>query len=94
METLQQELFAPKTQKDRILARLVEAGSEGVMNLELNKISFRYSDRIFLLRKEGYTISTIFLTKSLCKYVLHKDDEPMYEELKPTNWWGKQALND
>lgn len=94
METLQQELFAPRTQKDRILDRLAKAGHEGVSNYELNKIAFRYAARIQELRKDGYQISTIQLKKGLFTFVLHQDDEPMYEELpqEPINWWGRKAL--
>lgn len=94
METLQQELFAPRTQKDRILDLLVKAGLQGVTNAELNKIAFRYAARIQELRKEGCQISTVQIKKGLFTFILHQDDEPKYEELPARNWWGSAVLHE
>lgn len=46
------------SQASRILDKLKAAGPTGVMNTELNHISFRYSAHIFNLRKAGHNIKT------------------------------------
>jgi Helix-turn-helix domain len=47
------------SQKERILALLREAGHQGVSNLRLNLVCFRYGARLHELRAEGYRIETI-----------------------------------
>lgn len=44
------------TQTGRVLAMLKRAGSRGVFNYELTKISLQYTGRIFALRNEGHNI--------------------------------------
>lgn len=57
----------PVTQTGRILRLLKERGA--VTNVELNKISFRYSARIAELRQEGHVIKSNHLGGSLWSFV-------------------------
>lgn len=45
------------TQRAKILDLLKERGT--VTNVELNRIAFRYSARLFELRQEGHVITTM-----------------------------------
>jgi hypothetical protein len=54
----------------RVLRKLKEEGT--VTNAELNKICFRYSAYIHLLRKEGHYITTRQVTSSgLYEFIYH-----------------------
>ena len=74
--------------RDRILALLRERGPEGAMNVELNRIGFRYGGRVHELREMGYVIRTDRLEpEGLFRFVLVEEPEhlkkfPRYE-LKP-----------
>jgi hypothetical protein len=58
------------TQKRKIIAALKDAGSDGLTNVELNKISMRFGGHIGTLRREGYKIQKINLDGGLYKYIL------------------------
>lgn len=58
------------TQKRKIIAALKEAGSDGLTNVELNKISMRFGGHIGILRREGYKIQKINLDGGLYRYIL------------------------
>jgi hypothetical protein len=45
-----------KTQRDRILAQLVEAGDAGVPSYELARVALQYGSRLKELRGQGHTI--------------------------------------
>lgn len=60
-------------QSEKILDLLEKAGDKGVTNYTLNKIAFRYGARIHELRKQGYLISSLRVSESLWKFVLHKE---------------------
>ncbi len=45
-------------QRNRILAALKRARSNGMTNIELNEICLRYGARIYELRQQGYGIKT------------------------------------
>jgi hypothetical protein len=62
-------------QSEKILALLEKAGDYGVTNVTLNRIAFRYGARLMELRKEGYLISTLYISPGLFRYVLHKEGE-------------------
>lgn len=46
------------SQRDVILALLLDHGQTGITNIELNKVAFRYGGRIFELRRMGHAIET------------------------------------
>ena len=91
------------TQKDRILALLEERGPLGVLNIELNEITYRYSARIADLRKEGYRIRLTHIKGSVyCFTLLEADapeyiDEPEYAEfrevLRPSPCCGEIVID-
>lgn len=60
------------TQKEMILNALREVGQEGLTNEELNKISYRYSDRIYQLKTAGYVIDVELIGRGLTKYTLQE----------------------
>lgn len=49
---------AEKQQRSMVLDALKKARSAGVVNVELNRICFRYGARLFELRRMGYSIKT------------------------------------
>jgi hypothetical protein len=57
------------TQAERILAMLEEAGPDGVANVRLNQVSFRYSARIHTLRQEGHVILTKHIKGPIYNYI-------------------------
>lgn len=67
-----------ETQKDRVLNAIRNAGNEGAYNSDLNKICFRYSACIHILRHEGHLIETVVVdvTNGLWKFVYtgHAED--------------------
>lgn len=71
--------------KDLILTALLNAGEAGCTSEELNKICFRYSGRIFDLRKDGWEIKTLArtgteLARFVCKgkYADAKGQMPLF----------------
>jgi hypothetical protein len=60
------------SQSEKIINLLKEALDEGVTNVELAEITFKYDARISELRMKGYIIDTIYVGKSVYKYVLKK----------------------
>lgn len=60
------------SQTEKIINLLKEAGDEGVTNVELAAITFKYDARISELRMKGYIIETVYVGKSVYKYVLKK----------------------
>lgn len=70
MVQLTMDLIKPKTQTEKILALLKEAGDHGVSNIDLNKIAFRYSARLHDLRKDGHIIKATHLKDSYWNFRL------------------------
>ena len=62
------------TQKDRILDLLEERGEQGVLDIELNEIAFRYGGRLHELRQDGYRIRTTHIKKSVWRFTLLPQD--------------------
>lgn len=54
----------------RILDLLTKRKLMGVYNYELNRICFRYSARIYDLRKEGYSIVSEQIRSGVWRYTL------------------------
>lgn len=63
-----------ESKKSRILSALMASGVAGVLNTELNKISFRYSACIHELRKEGHRITSQpdSIDGTLWRFTLHE----------------------
>jgi hypothetical protein len=64
------ELIRPKSQKQKVLEALRRGGKFGILNVELNKICFRYGARIHELRREGYDIRMQVDKKGLYRFTL------------------------
>lgn len=62
-----------KSQKETVLDMLKKAGSKGVTNDTLSKVTFRFATSIHLLYQEGYIISTENLGEGVCNYTLLKE---------------------
>lgn len=60
------------SQMEKIINVLREAGEEGVTNVTLCAISFKYDARLSELRRKGYEIETFYEGKSIFRYVLKK----------------------
>ena len=58
------------TQKQKVINALKEAGSKGMTNAELSKISLRYGGQLGTLYREGYKIKKYNLDGGLYNYVL------------------------
>ena len=58
------------TQRQKIINALKEAGSEGMTNAELSKISLRYGGQLGALYRQGYKITKSNLDGGLYNYVL------------------------
>lgn len=58
------------TQRERILKMLEDAGDEGVTNLKLNTVAFRYGGRLHELREDGYRIRSKHVKGSVWKFTL------------------------
>lgn len=82
---VQMELLKPRTQSEKILAKLQEAGEAGVNNIELNKIAFRYSARLHDLRKDGYIIKATHIINSCWNFRLIDPITP--DALKAADDW-------
>lgn len=64
-----------KSQKERVLSLLKNAGKQGVMNYtfyQLKSPILRASARVYELRKEGYNIETEQIKKGYYKYILRE----------------------
>lgn len=81
------------SQKVKIVQMLKEAGSEGVLNTALNKVSFRYSDRLYQLKKEGYEFGLENLGDGVCRYFLIKTPEVAPQAVKKGIDVLKDAIN-
>lgn len=71
------ELTAPKptTRAGQLLRALKRAGRYGLFNYELNQIiGWRFGAAVFELRKEGYNIQRVQLSRGVHKYYLNKED--------------------
>lgn len=64
------DLIKPRTQSERILAKLKEAGQYGVSNRDLNNICYRFSARIHDLRRQGYNIKGTQIARGYWKFHL------------------------
>jgi hypothetical protein len=58
------------TQRQKIINALKEAGSEGMTNAELSKISLRYGGQLGALYRQGYKIEKRNLDGGLYNYIL------------------------
>lgn len=58
------------SQKERIYNLLRAAGKDGVTNVQLNKVGFRFSARIKELRDDGYKIVRQHVKGSIWRYYL------------------------
>lgn len=70
-------------QRPRIIAALKSAGEDGITNVDLNKICFRYSSHIGTLRMKGYIIDVEHLGEGVIKYTLKyapPEDQPKPEK--------------
>ncbi len=70
------------TQCEKILQLLEERGNQGVSNLELNEICFRYAGRLFDLRRQGYRIRSTHIKESIWRFTLLEEDAPQYMEFR------------
>ncbi len=68
------------TQCEKILQLLEERGGQGVSNIELNEICFRYGGRLFDLRREGYRIRTTHVKGPVFRFTLLEQDAPQYAD--------------
>lgn len=60
------------SQIEKIVNLLKEAGEEGVTNVALSAISFKYDARLSELRSKGYEIETVYDGKGIYRYILRK----------------------
>lgn len=82
MTTIHEESMERQpSQKELILNSLKLAGSNGVLNTELNDIMLRYSQIIYLLRLDGYEITTTNVSNGVVRYTLI-NDEPQEKPVK------------
>lgn len=63
----------PLTKEERVLRLLKRRGRFGASNRELNSICFRYTARIYDLRKDGHTIRTMRDSAGLFRYILEDE---------------------
>jgi hypothetical protein len=66
----QDALKRTPTQKETILEKLRDAGSNGVLNTDLVQICIRYTSRLQEMYQEGYRIDVDNLGKGVCNYTL------------------------
>jgi len=73
------------TQKYKILAMLAAAQPDGVTNAKLNdNVCFRYSARIYDLRRDGFEIEQHHINQGLWVFVLKTSKDKIdWERLKP-----------
>jgi len=64
--------------KTRVLDKL--RTHSRVTNLDLNKISHRYSARIHELRQEGHVVQTLPLGKGVVAYIYKGFEAPLFEQ--------------
>ena len=72
MKSFNEAMKRIRSQTEKIIILLKEAGADGVTNIELAAITFKYDARISELRMKGYIIETVYVGKSVYKYVLKK----------------------
>lgn len=86
--------FSPPAQagnhRAKILAVLRQAGSRGVLNVELYKICLRPPSRLCELRQQGFRIETRREGESIFRFILHAEPAapkalPTYEPKKRTD---------
>ena len=63
------------TQRDKILNLLVESGEQGVLNIQLNNIAFRYGARLAELREDGYSIRSSHIKGAVWRFTLLPQDK-------------------
>jgi hypothetical protein len=63
-----------RTQADRILDKLEAAGDQGVLNIDLMPIAWRYSARIADLRKDGHRIRSTHVKNAVWRFTLLPSD--------------------
>lgn len=90
------------SQKERIYDLLEERGEQGVTNIELNNICFRYGGRLHELRQEGCRIRTTHVKGPIFRFTLLEADAPEYidepqlmefrEMLRPSPCCGEITL--
>jgi len=68
-----------RTQADRILDKLEAAGDQGVLNIDLMPIAWRYSARIADLRKDGHRIRSTHIKNAVWRFTLLSDDDKPFE---------------
>ncbi|MET3349001.1 UNVERIFIED_ORG: hypothetical protein ABID57_000670 [Arthrobacter sp. UYEF1] len=61
-------------QRERILQMLEDAGEEGVTNLALNTVAYRYGGRLFELRQDGYRIRSSHVKGPVWRFTLLPQD--------------------
>jgi hypothetical protein len=71
------------SQKQLIIKELKEAGTKGITNIKLQKISLRYGGVLGNLYKEGYKIDTIPLTDGVVNYILRSEPTPETKKQLP-----------
>lgn len=62
-------------QREKILKMLEDAGDEGVTNLALNTVAYRYGGRLFELRQDGYRIRSSHVKGSVWRFTLLPQDK-------------------
>lgn len=66
-------VFTKETQTAKILRLLKKHGE--LTNYQLNRIAFRYSARLYELRREGHVILTVCEKGSLRRFIYKGDGE-------------------
>jgi len=61
------------TQTGRVLELIKRNNKYGTTNFELSRVALKYSSRIDNLRKEGYNIQAVRITKGTWKYYLNEE---------------------
>ena len=67
-----------KSQREKILSLLRFLGKQGATNMDLNKICYRFSARIFELRKAGYDIETVRDSEQVYRFILRREPLPLF----------------
>lgn len=65
-----------KSRRSLVRDLLEKAGSKGVLNTELTKISTRFTSSLYVLKKKGYIIETKFEGNGVYRYTLIGKQEP------------------
>jgi Helix-turn-helix domain len=72
-----------QSQRDRILALLRDRGPEGISNIELNVLCFRYGARIWELRRIGFEIDTIRIGDGMFRFVFRGEPSEAAGDPRP-----------